>query len=97
MSGDIRINTQHIVKNDVLFCFLNAEKYITFDVFIDLLKKTKGIYAISGFVDRILSKNKYNSIDKNTKKQIEKKIVEVENEVELQKLLVKKLQKRYKE
>ena len=53
---DIRIDTKLIVKNDVFFCFINAEKYLTNDIF----DKVSKMYVGKGFFQRI--KN-YNQID----------------------------------
>lgn len=51
--GDIVINTKHITKGDVFFCFKEAEKYISEKNLQDASK----VYCTSGFVDRVFSES----------------------------------------
>ena len=84
---DIRINTKHIVKNDVFFCFINAEKYLTNDIF----DKVSKMYVGKGFFQRI--KN-YNQIDIQIVNTNINKIIELKDD-ELFDKLVYELKNRY--
>ena len=68
---DIKINTKHIVKNDVLFCFTKAEKYFTNDIFAMVSK----MYVESGFLSRIsVNKQVYDAVvSKNSEKILTEK------------------------
>ena len=45
----ITTNTKHIVRGDVFFCFHEAEKYLTADIF----EKSDKIFCESGFINRV--------------------------------------------
>ena len=96
----IKTNNKYIIKNDVFFCFLNAEKYLTSQNLLDVSK----IYVVSGFFKRakwkdILNelkykKDKHQSNNEDIIKNIKKKIIELEEE-QLRSTFIKELKKKY--
>ena len=96
----IKTNNKHIIKNDVFFCFLNAEKYLTSQNLLDVSK----IYVVSGFFKRakwkdILNelkykKDKHQSNNEDIINNIKKKIIELEGE-QLRSTFIKELKKKY--
>ena len=81
----ITINTKNISSGDIFFCFQNAEKYLTIDVF----EKVSKLYCEVGFLNRI----KINFNDKIDKKY-SKKIYEIKN---LKSELIRQLKIKYRQ
>ena len=86
-SYDIAVSTKRVCDGGVFFCFKNAERYLTKTIF----NQTSCLFCEEGFFQRNKQLLQEVSIDSQ---QIVNEVAK--NDVELQKILVEKLQQRYK-